>query len=81
MIKYILNPAKKLNVNPKVMDRITADIEPSTVKIPFTPYIQGIYFTKLFCFKICIPVGNGIPSKKPNGNNKTKQTIALIANP
>ena len=75
------NPAKKLGVNPKVMDKITADIEPSTVKIPFTPYIHGIYFTKLFCFRICIPVGKGIPSKKPKGNNKIKQAIARIANP
>ena len=81
MITYILNPTKKLEVKPNVMDRITADTEPRTVKIPFTPYIHGIYFTRLFCFSICIPIGKGIPSKKPNGNSKTKQTIARITNP
>ena len=81
MIKYILNPTKKLEVKPKVMDRMTADTEPRTVKIPFTPYIQGMYCTKLLCFNICIPVGKGTPSKKPNGNSKTKQTIARITNP
>ena len=78
--KYKLNPIKKLGVNPYVMDRITANTEPTTLKIPFTPYIHGIYFTKLFCFRICIPVGKGMPNKKPNGNNKIKQTIARKAN-
>ena len=77
----MLNPTKKLDVKPKIMDRMTADTEPRTVKMPFTPYISGIYFAKLLCFNICIPVGKGIPSKKPNGDNKTKQTIARITNP
>ena len=78
MIKYMLNPTKILKVKPKVMDRITANTEPRTLKIPFTPYIHGIYFSRVFCFNNCIPVGKRIPSKKPNGNSKTIQAIARI---
>lgn len=81
MIKYILKPAKKLGVNPQTMEVITAITDPRTDIIPLTPYIHGIYLTKLFCFNICIPVGKGIPSKKPKGNNKIKQTIARRTNP
>ena len=62
-------------LKPKAIDKITAVMEPRTVKTPFTPYIHGINFSRLFCFNICMPVGNGMPSKKPRGNIKKKQTI------
>lgn len=81
MIKYMLSPVKKLNVNPNIIDRITANTEPRTENIPFTPYIHGIYLMRSLFFNICIPVGKGIPRKNPKGNNKMKETIARKANP
>ncbi|MDD5062446.1 MAG: hypothetical protein PHN44_09250, partial [Candidatus Marinimicrobia bacterium] len=74
-IRYKLNPTKNVGEKPQIIDRITANTEPATDITPLIPYIQGMYFSRLFNFRSSMAEGNGIPIKNPNGNIKQKQTI------
>ena len=63
------------------MDKTTARMDPKTDIVPFMPYIHGIYAFNSSLFKSWIPVGNGIPSKNPNGSIITIDTAARIIKP
>jgi hypothetical protein len=78
-IKYAIAAHSKTEENPKLNAIITLKMELRTDKQPLTPHTQGIKRGAIWLTKRRAK-GNGIPIKKPSGDNRNIVTAILNGN-
>jgi hypothetical protein len=76
-IKYIPIPIYSVKVKPIIRAETIANTEETTEKAPLTLQYQGIISFAL-SKNILIPIGKGIPRRRPMGDSRIMEIIILI---
>ena len=77
MATYESPPSSSVVENPKGIAEATAETEPRREEALFRPHIHGMASSDFLPTNL-MPVGNGMPMKKPRGNSSEPDMMNLV---